>query len=145
MHMTPVHWLYFGVAMVLLEVMTPGALVSIFFGIAALLVALIAWLLPCLNSGWQWLLFSVFSVLSIVLLRKSLKNVFAGRREVSESPDDAFSGKKAAVTETIAPNRPGRVEFNGTSWVAEADHEIAAGTSVRIVQRANLTLKVESF
>lgn len=145
MQMTPVYWLYFGVAMILLEVMTPGGLVSIFFGIAALLVALIAWLLPVIGSGWQWLLFSVFSVLAIILLRKSLKNVFDGKREVSESQDDTFSGKRAVVTEAIAPNRPGRADFNGTSWVADADAEIAAGASVRIVHRANLTLKVEAF
>ena len=143
MQLTPVYWLYFGVAMILLEVMTPGGLVSVFFGIAALLVALIAWLLPCLGSGWQWLLFSAFSVLSIVFLRKSLKNVFDGRREVSESQDDTFSGKKASVTEAIAPNRPGRVDFNGTSWVAEADAEIAAGVPVKILRRVNLTLQVE--
>lgn len=144
MQMTPVYWLYFGVAMILLEVMTPG-LVAIFFGVAALLVALISWMLPFLNLGWQWLLFSVFSVLSLLLLRKSLKTVFHGKREVSESPDDTFSGKLTEVTEAIAPHRPGRVEFNGTSWVAEADAEIAVGTSVRIVQRVNLTLKVEAL
>ncbi len=142
MQMTPVYWLYFGVAMILLEVMTPG-LVAIFFGIAALLVALISWLLPCLNAGWQWLFFSVFSVLSILLLRKSLKTVFHGKREVSECPDDTFSGKRAVVTEAITPSLPGRVDFGGTSWLAEADAAIAAGVPVRIVQRVNLTFKVE--
>lgn len=143
MHMTPIIWLALGIALIIIEVMTPG-LVSIFFGLAALTVALVAWLVPSLGQGWQWLAFSVFSVLYIFLLRKSLKKVFSGKREVSDSPNDEFSGKLVAVVEAVAPNRPGRVEFCGTNWTAEAESEIPVGATVRILGRKNLTLKVES-
>ena len=40
MQMTAMYWLYAGVALILFEIMTPG-LVSLFFGLAALTVALI--------------------------------------------------------------------------------------------------------
>jgi len=143
MHMTPVYWLYFGVALILFEVMTPG-LVSLFFGMAALTVALVAWLAPSLAQGWQWIGFSVFSVLYILLLRKSLKRVFSGDREVSERPGNEYVGKLAVVTDPVAPNKPGRVEFDGTTWTAEADCELAAGAPVRIVSNKNLTFKVEA-
>lgn len=142
MHMTPVYWLYVGVALIILEVMTPG-LVSLFFGLAALTVALIAWLVP-LGQAWQWILFSAFSGLYILLLRKSMKKVFSGDREVSDNPNDDFSGKLAVVVETVAPNKPGRVEFCGTTWTAEAEAELPAGASVRIRNKKNLTLKVEA-
>lgn len=141
MQMTPVYWVYLGVALILFEVMTPG-LVSIFFGLSALTVALAVWLWP-FGQGAQWLLFSFFSVLYIVLLRKSLKKIFNGIREVSDNPGDEYTGKLAVVTEPIAPNRPGRVELGGTAWTAEADCELAAGTSVRILGKKNLTFKVE--
>jgi hypothetical protein len=143
MHMTPLFWLYLGVALIILEVMTPG-LVSIFFGLAALTVAAGAWLMPALGQGWQWIAFSVFSVLYIFLLRKSLKKVFSGEREVSDSPSDEFSGKLAIVVEPIAPSKPGRVEFCGTNWTAEAETEFPVGASVRILGRKNLTLRVEA-
>ena len=143
MHMTPVFWLALGIALIILEVMTPG-LVSIFFGLAALTVAALAWLAPALGQGWQWIAFSVFSVLYIFLLRKSLKKVFSGMREVSDSPNDEFSGKLAVVVEAVAPNKPGRVEFCGTNWTAEAETECPAGASVRILCRKNLTLRVEA-
>lgn len=143
MHMTPMYWLFLGVALIIIEVMTPG-LVSIFFGLAALTVALGTWLMPSLGQGWQWIAFSVFSVLYIFLLRKSLKKVFSGEREVSDSPSDEFSGKLAVVVEAITPNKPGRAEFCGTNWTAEAGTEIPAGTSVRILNRKNLTLRVEA-
>ena len=142
MLMTPMYWLILGVALIILEVMTPG-LVSLFFGLAALTVALIAWLLP-FSQALQWLAFSVFSVFYILLLRKTLKRVFNGNKEVSDSMDDAFSGKRAVVVEPIAPNKPGRVEFCGSNWTAEADTELKPGASVRINSKKNLTLKVEA-
>lgn len=143
MQMTSLFWLYAGVALIILEVMTPG-LVSIFFGLSALTVSLLVWLLPSMGQGMQWLAFSVFSVLYILLLRKALKKVFSGRREISDNPNDEFSGKLAVVAEAIAPNKPGRVEFCGCTWTAEADAAIAAGVSVRILGKKNLTLKVEA-
>ncbi|HNX33985.1 MAG TPA: NfeD family protein [Kiritimatiellia bacterium] len=144
MHMTPVYWLYVGIALILLEVMTPG-LVSLFFGLSALTVALIAWLVgDGFGQVWQWLAFSAFSVLYILLLRKSLKNVFNGDREISDNPADEYTGKLAVVTEAVAPNKPGRVEFGGTTWKAEAEQDLAAGASVRITGKKNLTLTVQS-
>ena len=143
MQMTPVYWLYLGVALILFEVMTPG-LVSIFFGLAALTVALGVWLVSGISQGWQWIAFSVFSILYIFLLRKSLKRVFSGDREVSDSPSDEYIGKLAVVTVAVAPNKPGRVELGGTTWTAEADCDLAAGASVRIVSKKNLTFKIEA-
>ena len=143
MQMTAVYWLYAGVALILIEVMTPG-LVSLFFGLAALTLALIVWLAPALAQSWQWILFSVLSVLYIALLRKSLKSVFSGTREVSDNPEDAYTGKLAVVTQAIAPDRPGLVELGGTTWNAEAEREFAAGESVRVTGKKNLTLRVEA-
>jgi len=137
------YWLYAGVALILLEIMTPG-LVSLFFGLAALTVALIVWLMPTLAQGWQWILFSVLSVLYIVLLRKSFKSVFDGTSKVSDDPEDGFTGKLALVTQPIAPNRPGRVELGGTTWTAEAESEFDVGASVRVTGKKNLTLRVEA-
>ena len=72
------------------------------------------------------------------------KKVFNGEREVSDSPNDEFSGKLATVTDAVAPNKPGRVEFCGTTWKAESVAALPAGASVRIVGKKNLTLKVEA-
>ncbi len=143
MQMTPVYWLYLGVALILFEVMTPG-LVSIFFGLAALTVALAVWFAPGIGQGWQWIAFSAFSVLYIFLLRKSLKRIFSGDREVSGNPGDEYIGKLAIVTVAVAPNKLGRVELGGTTWTAEANCELAVGASVRIIDKNNLTFKIEA-
>ena len=143
MQMTAIYWLYAGIALMLFEIMTPG-LVSLFFGLSALTVALLTWLVPGFSQGWQWAAFSVFSILYIVLLRKSMKKVFSGDRELSENPRDEYAGKLAVVAEAIAPNRPGRVEVHGTTWTAEAGQDLAVGASVRITGQKNLTFTVEA-
>ena len=141
LQMTSLYWLYAGVALIVLEVMTPG-LVSLFFGLSALTVALLVWLFPSLGQGWQWLMFSLFSVVYILLLRKSLKKVFSGDREVSAGVNDEFTGKLAVVVEKVGPNRPGRVEFAGSTWKAESDQVLEAGTPARILGKQNLTVRI---
>ena len=143
MHMPPLYWLYLGVALIVIEVMTPG-LVSLFFGLAALTLALLTWLIPPFAgaAGWQWIVFSLLSVVYILLLRKSLKRVFNGDKEVSDVANDEFNGKLAVVVEEVAPNRPGRVEFQGSTWTAESGAVLPKGAPVRICGKRNLTLKV---
>lgn len=142
MQMTPVYWLVLGVGLLVLEVMTPG-LISLFFGMAGVTVALIVWLFPIPQTA-QWLLFSLLSVVYILLLRKTMKKVFNGDKEVSERLNDDFTGRLAVVADPIAPNKPGRVEFNGSTWTAEAESELLKGQSVRILGKKNLTVKVEA-
>lgn len=142
MQMTPVYWLILGVGLLILEVMTPG-LVSLFFGMAALTVALVSGLFH-VPQVLQWLLFSVLSVGYILLLRKTLKKVFKGDKEVSDRVNDEFTGRLAVVVIPVASNKPGRVEVNGCTWIAEADSPLEKGQSVRILKKDNLTLKVEA-
>ena len=144
MQMTATTWLYVGLALIFFEIITPG-LVTFFFGLAALTVAFAVWLIPCMSQCWQWLAFSVLSVLYIFLLRKSLKKVFSGVREVSDGVDDDFTGRMAVVTEAVGPNRPGRVELGGTTWNAESGQVLSAGTSVKVLSKKNLTLNVEAI
>jgi membrane protein implicated in regulation of membrane protease activity len=140
--MTALYWFYLGIILIILEVMTPG-LVSIFFGLSALVVALITWLAPGIPEPVQWIMFSVFSVLFILLLRKTLKKTFSGKAEVTDDTADPYTGKRAVVVTRITPSQPGRVEFNGSSWTAESDQEIEVKTPVRIKAKKNLTFTVE--
>jgi membrane protein implicated in regulation of membrane protease activity len=131
---------FFGVALLLIEVALPG-LLFLFFGMAALVVALVTWLVAV--PVWaQWILFSVLSVLSLFLLRKTLKKIFVGDKNAAASIDDDVVGKGATVVEAISPNRAGRVEFRGCTRTAESDEEIPVGTAVRICSKENITLVV---
>jgi len=140
---TSLHWLLLGIALIVFEVMTPGGLVLLFFGAGALVTAAVAAFAPGLPLWVQCVIFSVVSIVSLVTLRKMLCRTFSGRSEVTGDIDDDFSGKRAVVSQPIAPDTPGKVEFNGTNWTAVADAAIETGVPVRIVRRTNLTLHVE--
>jgi membrane protein implicated in regulation of membrane protease activity len=58
---------------------------------------------------------------------------------------DEFIGHKAEVIKEVAPNKPGKVEFNGTSWNAESDEKLNIGDIIIIKRKKNLTLIVKSL
>jgi membrane protein implicated in regulation of membrane protease activity len=81
-------------------------------------------------------------------MRKWIRPVFVGYIRHGERSDDNstdFVGKKATVIRSIDPVAGGKVEFNGTSWSAEADQAIPEGTIVEIIGKDNLTLKVQTY
>jgi membrane protein implicated in regulation of membrane protease activity len=81
-----------------------------------------------------------------LVARKWVAGMFKGfttsRQDTNVDLND-FIGQRALVTQAITPKRPGRVEFHGTHWTAEATQDIAAGSVVEITQKDNLTLKVK--
>ncbi|MEN6576204.1 MAG: NfeD family protein [Phycisphaerales bacterium] len=137
-------WFFIGLVLLFAEMVIPGLIVA-FFGFGAWVVAAVHLCKP-LTVNQQLALFITASVLSLALARSWLKNMFTGY--VSSRSDGSmdlgeFIGQRAKVIEKIAPKMPGRVEFHGTSWQAEADGEIAEDTVVEIWQKDNLTLKVK--
>ena len=137
-------WFLVGLAMLLLE-MAGTALVFLFFGVSAWIVAVLCLITP-LTVNQEILLFIIIATLTLVFLRSTLKNIFEGfvknRQDLRQNPDE-FIGRRVVVKEGILPPKSGKVELNGTLWQAEADQSLEAGTTVRIVNKDNLTLKVE--
>jgi membrane protein implicated in regulation of membrane protease activity len=139
-------WFIAGLIMLLTEFAMPG-LIIFFFGVGAWLVALICLFID-ISINLQLTLFLIASILLLVSLRKWLKNIFVGRTGQKESADELlqeFVGKKAVVTREIDPQTRGKVEFHGTNWNAEADQIIDEGTSVEIIGKNNITLKVKAL
>ena len=135
-------WFIAGLIMLLTEFTMPG-LIVFFFGVGAWLVALIC-LFMDISLNIQLTIFLAASVFFLISLRKWLKNVFVGRIDVKESLDE-FIGEKAVVIREINPHSGGKVEFHGTSWNAEADEKISEGSSVEVIEKNNITLKVKSL
>lgn len=139
-------WFFVGLVMLLIEFVLPG-LIIFFFGIGAFIVSLIC-LLTDISLNMQLGIFLITSVVLLLSLRKWLKNIFVGRVSPKESQDELlqeFVGKKAIVTQEISPDSEGKVEFRGTNWNAEANEVITEGTSVKIIGKNNITLKVKTL
>jgi membrane protein implicated in regulation of membrane protease activity len=111
------HWVAIGMVLAVLEMAGPGGFFIIFFGASALVVGLLS-LAGAAGPLWvQWLLFSVVSVLSLLVFRKPLLE-WMRSSQGPERPVDRIEGEVAVPTEDIAPGAVGRAELRGTVWSA---------------------------
>jgi membrane protein implicated in regulation of membrane protease activity len=135
-------WLVLGLALVGLEILTPGGFYVLFFGIGALVVGTAAGL------GWsgapwvQWLLFSVVSVASLVVFRPHLLRL--ARTKERPDPMDTLEGEAAILSQDLAPGEVGKAELRGTVWsVRNCDERLLSrGQRARVVKVDGLTLWV---
>ncbi len=112
-------WIIGGVLLCLAEMATPGAFYLLFFGVAALVVGALAWA-GLLAATWvQFLLFSVFSIVSLVLFRRTL----AERLNPEEPAEkiNTLEGASGRALEEIPAHGSGKVEVRGTVWNAVND------------------------
>ena len=92
-------WLYAGAGLMLAEILMPGFVVF-FFGLSAATLGALILVLPDafhLTLAWQLALFSLFSVVYLVTLRRYLKSVFLGDSEDKLSASDEFTGRTGEV------------------------------------------------
>jgi len=137
-------WLIVGFILLLLEFAIPG-LITAFFGFSAILVGVFAMFFD-ISVNTQLVIFIAMSVTSIISLRNWFLT-FLGRNSsnIAAELQSEYIGQKVVVTKEIEPDRPGKVEFHGTNWEAEAGECIAEGKVVVITDKKNLTLTVEQI
>ncbi|MBW2624528.1 MAG: NfeD family protein [Deltaproteobacteria bacterium] len=136
-------WFLAGLILFIAEFINPGVIL-IFFGIGAWLVCAIIFFID-LSLNVQLIIFLLASVLTLVFLRKLFKRyiyrVEAGAAGTDELLDEFINHKATAETD-ISPSKTGKVSFRGTTWEAEADLDIPKGSTVWIVGKDSITLKV---
>ena len=135
-------WFFIGLAFLLLELVIPG-FVIIFFGIGAWITSLVC-LIANPGLDLQIIIFSVTSILSLLLFRKMLAKKFF--KEGGDSPEtlaDEFLGKDAVAKEAIKSGEKGKVEFKGTLWTATAVDDIKAGQTVIITEKESINFIVK--
>ncbi len=137
-------WFLVGIIFIFFEFIIPGLVIA-FFGVGAIITAIVTSIFT-LSIAMQVAVFSVSSILSIVLLRKYFTKVFAGK-ELNAEDNENFNielGKMVPVVELIEPNIiGGKVKYQGTLWPAKSDVTISPGESVEIIGRDNITLIVK--
>jgi inner membrane protein len=138
------HWLLLGLVFTALEAATAGGFYIIFFGVAAIVIALLA-LFDLAGPLWlQLLLFSALSVLSLMLFRNPIMrrlNLSAGTTDL-----DTLAGENCTALEPMPPGGNGRVEARGTSWSARniGTTPLASGARCIVTRSERLTLLVKA-
>ncbi len=145
-HTITMIWFFFGLALVLAEMLIPG-LVVIFLGVGAMLVALLRFvgiLQSEINSFTTWF---ILSLVLILALRWVFLRIFPPESAFVPTKEDEDSyGTIVEVIEKIqANNTEGRIRFRGTTWPAIcSDGIIPKGQKVKLLYRDNLSWVVES-
>jgi membrane protein implicated in regulation of membrane protease activity len=136
------HWLVLGLLLVVGELATPGGFYLIFFGVAAIVVGLLASAGLAGPVPVQVLAFSVLSVALLALFRARLLRWM--QRDPQAPPIDTLVGEIGTAIDTLAPDAVGKVELRGTSWSARNSSEdaIGAGARCRVVRVEGLMLHV---
>ncbi len=137
-------WFVVGFIFLILEFMLPGIIV-VFFGIGAWVVCLLLFFVD-IPLNYQLSVFILTSVLSLIILRKYVRERFFGFDTVQRKDDnliDEFIGRKAVTETDVSPQKPGKVIFRGTTWNAESDTEIKEGVHVEIIDNDSITLKIK--
>ena len=137
----PVVWFIIGFVFFVLEFIVPG-LILFFFAVGAWVVAILTFLMD-VSINAQLIVFVASSVLTILLFRRSLKNLLWTRKNSSEIEDELI-GKTARAQSVIRPGQNGKVEFKGTIWDAASQDIIEAGENVVIIGNESILLIVKS-
>lgn len=138
-------WLALGLGLAAAEVMTQ-TFVLIWFGVAAVVVGVVLWLLPAPGQEAQLAGFAVLSLLLLVpawMIRARLRR--HRHRSGPELINDRAAqhmGRTLVLTEPIAHGR-GRAFIGDTLWQLSGP-DLAAGSAVRVVGADGMTLKVEA-
>jgi inner membrane protein len=142
MEYLPYIWAVVGLLFMGAEFFLPG-FVIFFFGLGALITALLSTIVPGLrpNITLQILAWIASSGLSLYFLRRYFSKIFRGNPAPPDASENA--GKTAAVVEAITPEHPGRIRFQGTTWIAISyDESFSPGETVEILKEENLTFVV---
>jgi membrane protein implicated in regulation of membrane protease activity len=136
------HWFILAAILIILEVFAPGAFM-LWIGIAAGVVGAVLYVVPTMTWEYQFILFSLASVGSILAWR-------AYRQKHPAATDEPTLNRRGAqyigrVFTLDAPivNGVGKIRVDDSTWKIEgADCE--AGTKVKVVGIDNTVLKVEA-
>ncbi|HJX71652.1 MAG TPA: NfeD family protein [Bacteroidales bacterium] len=135
-------WFLIGLVLLVLELIVPG-FVIIFFGAGAWVTAIVCLLFP-IRINLQVGIFTLSSVLLLLLLRRYLRRQFFSEdKSVVETLTDEFIGKTAVVESDIKKGHPGKVSFKGTTWNALSDVTIKKGQPVEIIGKESINLIVK--
>jgi membrane protein implicated in regulation of membrane protease activity len=145
--MLDIMWIWGILGLILLGAeMLIGTMDALWFGIAALVLAVLTWLLPEMSWALQLFLFSALSLSAVFLWRRHDKKTSTDLH-IGQSQGDEI-GRVGTITEAVSPTQNGRIRFaqgvmGSREWAAVANEELEAGTEAVIVAIEGNSLRVK--
>ncbi len=135
------HWLILSVALIILEILMPGAY-FLWMGISAAIVGGAMFVFPQMPILVQVLIFAVLSVITVVMYKSyRKKNPLVTDEPALNRRAEQYVGQSFTLTEPIV-NGEGKIKVDDSTWkITGAD--IDAGETVRVIAVEGSTLIVE--
>jgi membrane protein implicated in regulation of membrane protease activity len=135
------HWWALGVLLLIVELLAPG-MFFIWMAESAFAVGVIALIVPGLGWEYQFMIFSVLSLVSIVLFRKFLKrHPIQTDRPLLNQRAAQYIGRVFTLDHPIIDGQ-GRIRVDDTTWKIQGEDR-ESGAKVRVVAAEGTILKVE--
>jgi membrane protein implicated in regulation of membrane protease activity len=140
------YWLVFGMLLIIAEIFIPSFTVF-WFGLGAIMVALIVWLVPEMAVSWQLFVWAIASILFTVLWFKFFKPLMTDRTKAGISRE-AILGESGQVIKTPEAGRRGIVRFTtpllgSDEWPFICEEKVVSGDRVFVKDVSGNTLMVE--
>ncbi len=136
-------WLVAAVALLAVEMLTPGGFYFLFFGVGALVAGLLA-LAGVDSLTIQALAFLAVSITAILFFRKPLMARFQPERPSHNV--DSLIGETAILVAELHPGEFGQAELRGSNWKVRniGGVSLAVGQRCIVEQVDGLTLSVRA-
>ncbi|MBR2600151.1 MAG: NfeD family protein [Erysipelotrichaceae bacterium] len=135
-----IFWLIVAIASIVIEIITLGNLICIWFAIGALVSAILAWLK--VYTAIQYIVFFVASILAMLIIRPLAAEYLRGNTVPTNA--DRLIGKTGVVTREITSDSWGEVLVMGVRWSAISvdNTAIKKDTKVKIMAIDGVKLMV---
>lgn len=135
------HWLILAVALIILEILMPGAY-FLWMGISAAVVGVALFIFPGMPFLVQIIIFAALSVITVMIYKRHKKN----NPVVTDEPalnrrGEQYIGRTFTLIEPIV-NRMGKITVDDATWKISGEN-MQAGVNVRVVAVEGSTLVVE--
>lgn len=140
-------WAWAILGLVLLSVeMLSGTFYILWFGIAAVCVAVMLFVFPAMPLAGQLFAFTLLSVLSLTIWKRNYAPKQPGLR-VGQAQDDTI-GKVGRLTAAVSPEQNGTITFTvpvmgSREWAAISDQTIEVGEQAEVVAVVGNYLRVQ--
>jgi membrane protein implicated in regulation of membrane protease activity len=138
-------WGILGLALLGFEMLT-GTMYVLWFGIAAILLAILTWLAPAMPIALQLFLFAGLSIGALVIWRRNYRKNSTDLH-IGQSQGDEI-GRIGTIIEPVSARQPGRIQFaqgimGSREWAAVSNENIESGAEAIIVAIEGNSLRVK--
>lgn len=135
------HWWSLGAILLIVELLAPG-MFFVWMGESAFVTGALLWLFPGMAEEYQFILFSILSVVSILVFRRFLQqNPIQSDRPLLNQRTAGYVGRVFLLEAPIVNGR-GKIRVDDSTWRVEGE-DCPAGVKVRVVDAEGVILKVE--